>query len=131
MNACVWNLCHVSGVIRMHELGIAQNILEIVEQSIPNGQSASVKRIRVRFGPLSGIVPESLEFCFSALVSETAMKQAGLVMEKNPMVSLCKDCGHQFKVEDFSFSCPECESVNLDLISGNELEIVDVELEEN
>lgn len=115
----------------MHELGIARNILEIVEQSVPEDQAAAVKGVRIRFGPLSGIVPESLEFCFSALVSETSMKQACLVMEKNPAVSLCKDCRHQFAVEDYAFSCPECESVNLELISGNELEIVDIELEEN
>ena len=110
----------------MHELGIARNILEIVQQSIPPGQEAAVKRIRIRIGQLSGVVPDSLEFCFSALLSETQMEQAGLVIEKIPSVSLCKDCRHRFTVDDFVFSCPACKSLNLEVISGNELEVVDI-----
>lgn len=112
----------------MHELGIARNILDIVQQSVPEEQSAAVKRIRIRIGQLSGIVPDSLEFCFSALLSETPMRQADLVMEKTPAISLCNDCHHQFMVENFTFLCPACDSVNLETVSGNELEIVDIEL---
>jgi hydrogenase nickel incorporation protein HypA/HybF len=114
----------------MHELGIARNILDIVQQSVPEDQFEAVKKIRIRIGQLSGIVPDSLEFCFSALLNETPMRQAGLVMEKTPAVSLCRDCRHQFTVEDFTFSCPACKSVNLETVSGNELEIVDIELVE-
>ena len=112
----------------MHELGIARNILEIVQQTVPDHQFPSVKWIRIRIGQLSGIVPDSLEFCFSALLSETGMQQAGLKMETVPTVSLCKDCRHQFTVEDFAFSCPSCSSANLEMLSGRELEIVDIEL---
>lgn len=114
--------------IDMHELGVAQNIVDIVRQSIPVDREASVKKIRIRIGQLSGVVAESLEFCFHAIVSETGMKQAGLVMETMPTVSRCTDCGHQFRVDDFAFTCPACESVNLEMLSGRELEIVDIEL---
>ena len=112
----------------MHELGIAQNILDIVQQNVPDGQGAAVRRIRVRIGQLSGVIPDSLKFCFSALLSDTEMNQADLVMETIPTVSRCRDCLHRFEVEDFVFSCPSCDGVNLDLISGKELEIVNIEL---
>ncbi len=113
---------------RMHELGIARNILDIVEQSVPEGRAASVRRIRLRVGQLAGIVPDSLEFCFSALTGERGMNQAELAIEPMPTVSRCLDCRHQFTVEDFAFACPSCEGVNLELVSGMELEIVDIEL---
>ena len=38
----------------MHELGIAQNILEIVQQAVPKEQTAAVRSIRIRVGPLFG-----------------------------------------------------------------------------
>lgn len=114
----------------MHELGIAQNILDIVQQSVPDGQVSAVKKIRIRVGRLSGVVPDSLEFCIKALLSETGMKQAGLAMETMPTVSLCRDCRQKFTVDDFVFSCPACKSANLELISGKELEVVDIELED-
>jgi hydrogenase nickel incorporation protein HypA/HybF len=115
----------------MHELGIARNILDIVKQSVPAEQAAAVRRIRIRIGQLSGVVADSLEFCFSALLSETDMKQAGLVMETVPTVSLCRDCRRQFTVDDFAFTCPACNGVNLEVISGRELEVVDIELEDD
>ena len=112
----------------MHELGIARNILDIVKQHVPDDKAASVRRIRIRVGQLSGVVPDSLEFCFSALLGEAGMKRAGLVMETIPTVSRCRECGNRFEVDNFAFSCPACESGDLELISGKELEVVDIEL---
>jgi len=114
----------------MHELAIAQNILEIVKQSVPEQQAAAVRRVRIRVGKLSGVVPDSLDFCFSVILSETKMQQAGLAIEQVPTTSRCKDCLHQFQVEDWAFTCPSCKSANLELISGKELEVVEIELEE-
>ena len=112
----------------MHELGIAQNILDIVRQSVPDGRAADVRWIRVRVGQLSGIVPDSLEFCVGAILSGSDMPRAGLKMEIIPTVSRCRECGHRFSVEDFAFACPSCEGSDLEPVSGSELEIVDVEL---
>ncbi len=114
----------------MHEMGIAQNILDIVQQAVPEEQAAAVRRIRIRAGQLSGIVPDSLHFCFSVMVHETKMKRADLEIEQVPTLSRCRDCRHQFQLEDFLFICPACKSANLELISGNELEVVDIELAE-
>jgi len=114
----------------MHELAIAQNILEIVEQSVPEQQAAAVRRVRIRVGRLSGVVPDSLDFCFRVILSETKMRQAGLAIEQVPTISRCKDCLHQFQFEDWAFTCPTCKSANLELISGKELEIVEIELTE-
>ncbi len=112
----------------MHELGIAQNILQIVQQAVPENQAAAVRFIRIRVGQLSGVVPDSLEFCFAAITNETAMERARLDIVKVPIISECKDCRNRFQMDDFSFSCPACNSVNLELISGRELEVMEIEL---
>jgi len=112
----------------MHELGIAQNILEIVQQSVPKNQAKSVRDIRIRVGQLSGIVPDSLDFCFTAIINNTDMQQARLAIEQVPTLSQCKKCAHRFEIKDWIFSCPVCQSVSVELISGKELEIVDIQL---
>jgi hydrogenase nickel incorporation protein HypA/HybF len=114
----------------MHELGIAQNILEIVRQSVPENQVKEVRGIRIRIGPLSGVVPDSLEFCFQAIVNETEMERAKLNIEQIPIVLRCKKCSYQFKVNDLEFFCQACQSRYLELISGKELEVVEIELAE-
>lgn len=112
----------------MHELGIAENILQIVQQAAPENQAMNVRLIRVRVGRLSGVVPDSLEFCFSAIVNQTELEQARLMIEQVPIVYRCQGCAHQFQMDDFSFFCPECQGNRLELISGRELEVVDIEL---
>jgi hydrogenase nickel incorporation protein HypA/HybF len=114
----------------MHELGIAQDILEIVKQAVPEEQSAAVRWVRIRVGQLSGIVPDSLEFCFRAIVSETAMGQAGLAIEQVPTVFQCRNCSHRFQVNDLEYLCQACKSPDLEIISGKELDIVEIELAE-
>jgi hydrogenase nickel incorporation protein HypA/HybF len=112
----------------MHELAIAQNILEIVRQSVPEEQAPDVKWVRIRVGQLSGVIPDSLDFCFGAIVAETSMKRAGLAIEQVPTVSLCKKCGHRFQIEDMVFVCPSCKTTDLELITGRELQVVEIEL---
>lgn len=115
----------------MHELGIAGNILEIVRQAVPEGQAGAVRKIRIRVGALSGVVPDSLLFCLEALLDESEMRHAGPVMETIPAVAHCQACLKRCTLEDFAFSCPFCGSADLDLISGRELEVVDIELSED
>jgi len=112
----------------MHELGIAQNILQIVQQSVPEKQASDVRGIRIRVGQLSGVVPASLDFCFSAIINDTEMRKARLQIEQVPLTSECRECKHRFQMEDLAFFCPECKSTNLELISGRELEILEIEL---
>jgi len=112
----------------MHELGIAQNILDIVRQSVSKEQIEAVRGIKVRVGQLSGVVSDSLDFCFTAIVSDTEMQRASLAIEEVPTTSECRDCMHRFPLEEFDFVCPSCRSTNLELISGKELEIVEIEL---
>ncbi len=112
----------------MHELSIAQNILEIVQQSVPEAEASAVRYVRVRVGQLSGVVPESLDFCFSALVSDTNWQRATLDFEQTPATFRCKECSHHYQDEDMTFICPICKSKNIELTSGKELELVEIEL---
>ncbi len=114
----------------MHELSIAQNIVEIVQQYVPDASLADVRSVRVRVGGLSGIVPESLEFSFTAIVAGTPLGSARLDIERVPAVCRCEDCHIEFEVADFVFMCAGCGGVNTRLMSGSDLQVVDIALEE-
>jgi hydrogenase nickel incorporation protein HypA/HybF len=73
----------------MHELSIAQNIVEIVKQHLPPGQIQSVKSVKMKVGHQAGIVPESLEFCFEAVAEGTVIQGATLEIENGSGDELC------------------------------------------
>ncbi len=112
----------------MHELSIAQNILEIVQQNLPADSSPAVRLVKLKVGELAGVDAESLEFCFSAVTEGTPLQGASLGIERIPVRCHCRCCGHDFHVEQFVFLCPTCESPDTEMISGRELQVVEIEL---
>jgi len=115
----------------MHEMGIAMEIIEIAEASIPVGMEAvQVESVNLRVGKLSAIVPESLTFCFSVAIKDTRLEGAKLNIEQVPVVAMCKDCGAKWTIEEPAFACQQCQSGSIKLISGKELDIVSIEIME-
>ncbi len=115
----------------MHELSIAQNIVEIVGDSLSANGGGKLKSVKVRIGELAGVVPDSLEFCFTAITRGTTMEDARLEIERTGIVAHCPDCGADSGVVGLVFRCPTCGSVNVKVISGNELHVVEIEVDDD
>jgi hydrogenase nickel incorporation protein HypA/HybF len=113
---------------KMHELSIAQNILEIVAEHIPAGTTSQVKSVRIKVGDGAGIVSDSLEFCFNAIIAETPMQGAVLEIEPVPFVVKCNSCGKISTNENGMFLCLFCGVNNVTMVSGNELQVSAIEL---
>jgi hydrogenase nickel incorporation protein HypA/HybF len=115
----------------MHEMGIAMDILRIVQESIPAEMTgAKVQRVNLKVGQFSAIVAESLRFCFNVAAADTAAAGAELAVEEVPVVARCGDCGHAWTIEEAVFICPQCRGPKIEMLSGRELEIVSIELAE-
>jgi hydrogenase nickel incorporation protein HypA/HybF len=114
----------------MHELSIAGNILDIVAQHVPGERAAAVRAVKVRVGMLSGVVPDSLEFAFDAIVAGTAWGSAKLEIERREATGKCLRCSTEFPLEEPRFACPSCGDPGICVISGMELDIVEVVLAE-
>ena len=112
----------------MHELSIAQGIVDIIRQYVPEDQTPDVRLIKVRVGQMAGVVPDSLDFCFGAIVNGTPLGEARLDIEETPLRSLCNGCGVEFAVEGAAFLCPGCGSAEVQVVSGTELQVVEIEL---
>jgi len=115
----------------MHELSIAHEILRIVEEQISPEAHAQVRCVRLRIGTLTSVLPESLTFCFDALVDHTSFRSARLEIEHVPLTLSCSSCGNVFTPEGWASCCPECESTSLKTIAGQELDVRSIELAEN
>jgi len=113
-------------------MSIAQNLLEIVQEHVAQlpWDHARVKTIRMRIGQLAGVVPESLRFCFEVASEATAAQGAELAVEEIPIRCRCQHCALEFQVEAFTFICPACQSVEVQLVSGDELDVVELEIVE-
>jgi hydrogenase nickel incorporation protein HypA/HybF len=114
----------------MHELGITQNIMEIVQDEAGRAGLDRVTCVKLRVGRLTAIVPDAMDFCFGILKKGTIAEEATLVITEVPLRASCTDCGEDFTVEAFSMVCPRCGGRSLTILSGRELEIESIEGEQ-
>jgi hydrogenase nickel incorporation protein HypA/HybF len=115
----------------LHELSIAQNIGEIIRQTPAANRKRKVVAVNLRIGDLSGVVPDSLDFCFTAITAGTPLEGARLNFERVPVRAVCSNCRTAFAVRDLVFRCPTCASGELELTSGRELLVSAIEIEED
>jgi hydrogenase nickel incorporation protein HypA/HybF len=112
----------------MHELSVAQRIVEIVEEQAAKAGLAKVTAIRLRIGGLTTVVPEALNFCFAFAAEGTPAAGAELVIEEVSAEAKCNSCGRTFQVtEAYFLVCPSCSSPDTALLRGQELDLMSIE----
>lgn len=116
----------------MHEMGIAMQVVDIATASIPEHlKGCRVRSIHLNVGRLSSVVPDSLRFCFDIVSKDSAVAGAVLNIEEIPVQARCRSCNHLWTIDGPAFSCPQCQSGSIVLISGQELDIASIEVDED
>lgn len=113
----------------MHEMAIAQGILDIALATALEHQAGVVRRIALLVGEMTEVEPEALKFCFGALAAGTPAASAELTIELVPLTACCRDCQADFDVQRFRFSCPACGSVRVEITGGRELKVAHLEVD--
>lgn len=114
----------------MHELSLAESLIDAVRQELRARPGATLRSVRVRVGALRLVVPETLEVCFAAATRDTPLAGATLAVEAVPATAVCGACGRRFEVAEQWFECPGCGTCGAALQTGRELELTSIELEE-
>lgn len=113
----------------MHELGIAQSIVESVREEAARHGAGRVVRIGLRVGEMSGVNAEALRFSFQVIVQDTELAPAELDIEDVPLSYRCARCEHEFRVIDYVTACRSCGSCDTRATKGDELQIAYLEVE--
>jgi hydrogenase nickel incorporation protein HypA/HybF len=106
----------------MHELSIAESILEAVRKELAGRPGAKPIRVGLRIGELAAVDVDSLTFCFEAVVRGTDWETLQLDARVCPQRRVCRDCGNEFAVVAYSAVCPACTGANTKLSGGDELD---------
>ena|SRR5208283_1923180 len=113
----------------MHELSVVTNILDIVRRSVPTEVQSTLRSVNIRLGAQAGVVADSLLFFFDILKNDTSFKNASLHIENVPFTIFCVSCNKTFPNDSGLLVCPLCGGTKTSIVSGMELQIVDLELE--
>ncbi|MFZ5942962.1 MAG: hydrogenase maturation nickel metallochaperone HypA [Bacillota bacterium] len=111
----------------MHELALAQNLLNIVNQAAQENQLSKVTTISVIWGELMGIVPDALQFGFEVSSADTPAQGAVLLHKELPALIRCSSCNHEFPWKAYGYSCPQCSRLGGEMFQGQEFYVEYIE----
>ena len=109
----------------MHELSLTHSIVESIAERFPDSR---VTLVRLEIGRLSGVVVDSIRFCFDLVAEATVLDGARLEVVEPPGRGRCRPCRHEFDADDPIVLCPACGGANVEVLGGRELRILSVEV---
>lgn len=108
----------------MHELGVTQEILQIVTEQ---ARERKVKRVVLEIGKLSCVLPDAVRFCFDLCAEGTTAEGAALEIIEKPGLGRCRQCGAEVTLHEVFSRCA-CGSSDIEWLSGEELKIKEMEV---
>jgi hydrogenase nickel incorporation protein HypA/HybF len=109
----------------VHELSITQSIVEDIVDRLGDTR---VTKVTLEIGKLSGVVVDSIRFCFDMVTEGTPLQGAQLVVAEPVGHGQCTRCGTGFWTSDPIVLCPVCGTAEVEVLAGRDMRITSVEV---
>lgn len=115
----------------MHEFSIAMSIIEAAEKEAKQVDALEISKLTLDIGTMSGVEFYALDTALEMAVMGTMLKDSEIIVNKIQAQAICTDCKHRFDIKNVMDSCPLCGSLFHEIISGKELKIKSIVVEDN
>lgn len=112
----------------MHEMSLAEGILQIVADAARANAANRVQAVRLELGTLSHVERDALRFCFDAVTRDSVADGARLEILETPGRAWCMPCGASVDLRKLGDACPRCGSYQLQVTQGEEMRVKDIEI---
>lgn len=113
----------------MHEYSIVQSLLNSCEENAEQNNATKVVTVVVKIGVMSGVEPDLLQTAFDTFKEQTMCHDAEFIINVQPVVIKCKSCGEESTLKKNEYACLNCESVDIDILDGEDMYLMQLELE--
>ena len=112
----------------MHEYSIVQSLINSCEENAKANDADKVTKVVVKIGVMSGVEPDLLQTAFDTFKEETICSEAEFIINLQPILIKCHKCKEESTLEKNEYNCPKCQSVELDVIDGEDMYLMQLEL---
>ena len=113
----------------MHEMSIAESVLQIIEDTARAEGCARVKAVWLEIGQLAGVEKESLRFCFDVVTRDSVAQDAKLEIIETAGQGWCMECAQNVAVTARYEPCPNCGGLQIEVTGGEEMRVKELEVE--
>ncbi len=113
----------------MHEYSIVQSLIESCEEHASFNNASKVTKVVVKIGVMSGVEPFLFEEAFALFKEDTICNGCEFVMNIQRVKIECNECKKISELEKKEYHCPLCESIDIRIIDGEDMFLMQLELE--
>lgn len=113
----------------MHELSLAESIIELIEDAARREDFVSVKTVFMEIGRLSCVAPDALHVAFEHAARGTCLAGAELEIRNINGAGECPACGASVAMETVYDCCPQCGAHPLRVLQGMEMRVAELDVE--
>jgi hydrogenase nickel incorporation protein HypA/HybF len=113
----------------MHELSVTESILEISLRHAANAKAKRITDLYLVIGQLATIVDDSVQFYWDIISKDSPAEGAKLHFRRIPAELICGNCNTRYTLDNNTLACPECDSTNVKIVTGQEFFLESIEVE--
>ena len=113
----------------MHEYSIVQSLVESCEEHAKKNSASKVTKVVIKVGVMSGVEPHLLQEAFETFKEGTICDGCEFIMDVQKVKIECNDCSVISELEQNEYRCPKCESIDIKIIDGEDMFLMQLELE--
>lgn len=113
----------------MHEVSLAQGIVDIVSEHARKGAFSRVTVVHVELGALANVLPDALAVGFDAASRGTAAEGARLEYRHTGGKGWCSDCAADIEVASRLATCPRCSGTRWIVTGGEQMRVLELEVD--
>ena len=113
----------------MHEMSLAEGVLQLVEDTAAREGAQRVKTVVLEIGRLSSVEPAALSFCFEAVTHGSIAAGTTLEIVDVPGAGWCMQCAATVPMTALFGACPQCGSHQVQATGGTEMRVREIEIE--
>lgn len=112
----------------MHEYSIVQALLNQCEEHAEANEAQEITKVVVKIGVMSGVEPDLLTSAFDTFKESTVCDTAEFVIELQPLKLRCKTCAQESETDTRHYRCPKCGNPDVEVIDGEDMYLMSLEM---
>lgn len=113
----------------MHEVSLAGNILQMVENARMREPFERVTLLRLQAGALVAVDIAALRFALESMAPGTCLEGAQIAIDEQAAMGWCARCSQSVAIFSRLDLCPLCEGACVQPTSGTDLTITDLRVQ--
>lgn len=113
----------------MHEMSLAENVLQIIEESARSQNFRRVRCVVLEIGRLSSVEPDAMRFCFDAAMAGSIADGARLEIVESEGRGWCAQCASDVPLVALYEPCPHCGGYQVSVTGGDLMRVKELGVE--